>query len=263
MPERIVVVGQGGSDLPGTRLANDVGTIARRSNRGSAAMTFWGPIRSSKISPDWSPTSAPGSTAEDPSLARLEVRSIHFRWPPLRGMVRGGTGTGPLRPGSCRRGDRLVLGGQDLFDVRTGQDGQAEESGDQPLCRSRADHQPGGRTGRPAPWAVRSERRAGERLRLGGTRDRLGGAVPPSGRGRFAHLCGGESAFTPPIVNGFATMKALFPKRTGDRVGPSIPRRQAVPSASTAPGSSWRKGAGMVVLATESAHRRLGLKVLR
>ncbi len=43
-------------------------------------------------------------------------------------------------------------------------------------------------------------------------------------------LCGaGESAFTPAVVNGFATMKALLGRRHGDRsLGESSPRQSPV-----------------------------------
>jgi 3-oxoacyl-[acyl-carrier-protein] synthase II len=72
-------------------------------------------------------------------------------------------------------------------------------------------------------------------------------------------VCGaGESAFMPAIVNGFYTMKALIGGKAGDRA-------EEDPSAASRPFSVDRagfimsEGAGMVVLATETAVKRLGL----
>lgn len=72
-------------------------------------------------------------------------------------------------------------------------------------------------------------------------------------------LCGaGESAFTPAIVNGFSTMKALLQRKPGDR-SEADPSQASRPFSVDRAGFVMSEGAAMVVLATESAVRRLGL----
>lgn len=74
-------------------------------------------------------------------------------------------------------------------------------------------------------------------------------------------LCGAsESAFTPPIVNGFATMRALLSRKPGDR-SELDPGQASRPFSADRAGFVLAEGAGMLVLATESTARRLGLPV--
>ena len=74
-------------------------------------------------------------------------------------------------------------------------------------------------------------------------------------------LCGaGESAFTPPVVNGFATMKALLGRKAGDR-SDQDPAQASRPFSIDRAGFVLAEGAGALVLATESAVSRLGLEV--
>jgi 3-oxoacyl-[acyl-carrier-protein] synthase II len=72
-------------------------------------------------------------------------------------------------------------------------------------------------------------------------------------------ICGAsESAFTPPIVNGFATMKALLGKKAGDR-SERDPSQASRPFSGDRAGFVLAEGAGALVLATEAAVRRFGL----
>lgn len=72
-------------------------------------------------------------------------------------------------------------------------------------------------------------------------------------------LCGGaESAFTPPIVNAFATMRALFDRGEGDR-GFDDPGQASRPFSADRAGFVMSEGAAILLLATESAARRLNL----
>ncbi|WP_337175911.1 beta-ketoacyl-[acyl-carrier-protein] synthase family protein [Paludisphaera sp.] len=72
-------------------------------------------------------------------------------------------------------------------------------------------------------------------------------------------LCGAsESAFTPAIVNGFATMKALFGDKPGDRAEDD-PSRASRPFSRDRAGFVMAEGAGMLVLASKRAVDRLGL----
>jgi 3-oxoacyl-[acyl-carrier-protein] synthase II len=73
-------------------------------------------------------------------------------------------------------------------------------------------------------------------------------------------LCGAsESAFTPAVVNGFATMKALLQKKPDDRCE-SDPALASRPFSIDRAGFVMAEGAAMLVLATEAAVLRLGLK---
>lgn len=73
-------------------------------------------------------------------------------------------------------------------------------------------------------------------------------------------LCGAsESSFTPAVVNGFATMKALLQKKPGDRCQDD-PAQASRPFSIDRAGFVMAEGAAMLVLATEAATLRLGLK---
>ena len=72
-------------------------------------------------------------------------------------------------------------------------------------------------------------------------------------------VCGGtESAFTPLLVNGFATMKALVGRRAGDR-SQADPAQASRPFSADRAGFVMSEGAGMLVLATEAATKKFGL----
>ncbi len=93
----------------------------------------------------------------------------------------------------------------------------------------------------------------------GGHAIALGGMFLRSGEADFA-LCGGtESAFMPAIVNGFATMRALAGRKQGDRAYDD-PSQASRPFSVDRSGFVMAEGAAMLVLATESSARRLGLK---
>ncbi len=73
-------------------------------------------------------------------------------------------------------------------------------------------------------------------------------------------LCGaGESAFTPSVVNGFATMKALLGRKPGDR-SEHDPGQASRPFSKDRAGFVLAEGAGALILATETAVHRLGLE---
>jgi 3-oxoacyl-[acyl-carrier-protein] synthase II len=80
-----------------------------------------------------------------------------------------------------------------------------------------------------------------------------------AGEADFA-LCGAsESAFTGPIVNGFATMKTLF-NRKDDRAADD-PTQASRPFSLDRAGFVLSEGAAMLVLGTESAAKRFGLPI--
>lgn len=73
-------------------------------------------------------------------------------------------------------------------------------------------------------------------------------------------LCGAsESAFTPAIVNGFSTMKALFGGKPGDRADED-PSKASRPFSRDRAGFVMSEGAGILVLASKRAVDRLGLE---
>jgi 3-oxoacyl-[acyl-carrier-protein] synthase II len=72
-------------------------------------------------------------------------------------------------------------------------------------------------------------------------------------------LCGAsESAFVPAVVNGFCTMKALLGKKASDRCQ-ADPGQASRPFSIDRAGFVMSEGSGMLVLATESAVRRMNL----
>ena len=72
-------------------------------------------------------------------------------------------------------------------------------------------------------------------------------------------LCGAsESAFVPAVVNGFSTMKALLGKKPADR-SQTDPGQASRPFSIDRAGFVMSEGSGMLVLATESAVRRMSL----
>ncbi len=93
----------------------------------------------------------------------------------------------------------------------------------------------------------------------GGHAVALGGLLLRAGEADLA-LCGAaESAFIPEVVNGFATMKALLPRKPDDRSA-SDPSQASRPFSIDRAGFVLSEGAGMLVLATSRTARRLGLR---
>lgn len=86
----------------------------------------------------------------------------------------------------------------------------------------------------------------------------LGAMLLKAGDADIAVCGGGESAFTPALVNGFATMKALFSPKPGDRAedDPALASR---PFSVDRAGFIMAEGAGALILATETAVKDLGL----
>lgn len=87
----------------------------------------------------------------------------------------------------------------------------------------------------------------------------LGALLVRSGEADLA-LCGAaESAFLPAVVNGFATMKALFPRKPEDRSAQN-PAEASRPFSADRAGFVMSEGSGMVLLASKSAVKALDLK---
>jgi len=88
----------------------------------------------------------------------------------------------------------------------------------------------------------------------------LGAMLLKAGDADIALCGGGESAFTPALVNGFSTMKALFSPKPGDRAEDD-PARASRPFSGDRAGFIMSEGAGVLALATESTVHKLGLNV--
>jgi 3-oxoacyl-[acyl-carrier-protein] synthase II len=95
----------------------------------------------------------------------------------------------------------------------------------------------------------------------GGQAVAIGAMLLRSGEADVA-LCGAaESAFVPWVVNGFATMKALLGRKSDDRALED-PTHASRPFSVDRAGFVLSEGAGLLVLATASAARRLGIRPL-
>ena len=80
----------------------------------------------------------------------------------------------------------------------------------------------------------------------------LGAMFLRSGDADLAVCGAGESAFTPAVINGFATMKALLGRKAGDR-SEDDPGQASRPFSRDRGGFVLAEGAGALVLATETA----------
>lgn len=204
-----------------------------------------------------------GSGDEDPVADRLGARSIHFALAAARAAWRD-SGLEPLRdridPDRVALAIGSAFGGMDLHEAEQAKSARRKGLAASPylvpgLLINQAAGQVAQALGLHGPSVAPANACA-----TGGHSIALGGMMLRSGEADFA-LCGGtESAFTPPIVNGFATMKALAGRRPEDR-SVADPAQASRPFSVDRAGFVMAEGAGMVVLATESAARRLGLTV--
>ena len=179
------------------------------------------------------------------------------------GVVRVGAGSAGGRAGPASRsgGDGFGVRRARPAGGRAGANGQTAEPGDQPVPRPGDDHQSGRRPDRPAPRGCMGPSAApANACASGGHAVVLGAMFLRSGEADVA-LCGaGESAFTPPVVNGFATMKAPAGPEGRRPFRSRIRPRPAGRSASTGPDSSWPRGRGHWSWPPRRPSARLGLE---
>jgi 3-oxoacyl-[acyl-carrier-protein] synthase II len=203
----------------------------------------------------------PGSAVEDPAVAKLAVRSIHLALASARGAWADarldGAGYDPDRVAVIVGS---ALGGQDLLETEQAKMARRKNLAISPfvipgLIVNQAAGQVAQHLNLYGPSVAPANACAS-----GGHAIALGAMFLRSGEADLA-LCGAaESAFTPAIVNGFATMKALLPRRKEDR-SELDPSEASRPFSADRAGFVLAEGAGMVVLATESAARRYGLEI--
>jgi 3-oxoacyl-[acyl-carrier-protein] synthase II len=259
MPERIVVVGHAavtclGRDMDATWHGLISGRSGIRRHDVFGADQFLQDVAG--VVEDF----GPGTPIEDPAIAKLSVRSIHLSLASARAAW-----TDAGLDGVDLDRDRVAVvvgsafGGQDLLDAERDQMAKRKSLAVSPyLIPGMIINQAAGQVAQHLELYGPSVAPANA-CASGGHAIALGSMFLRSGEADLA-LCGaGESAFTAAIVNGFATMKALFPRKRGDRSWEN-PAQASRPFSIDRGGFVLAEGAGMMVLATESTARRLGLE---
>ena len=169
----------------------------------------------------------PGAESEDPAISKLPSRFLHLSMSAARaawadaGLDRH---EGQFDPDRVAVVVGSAFGGLDVLDSEQAKMLKRRSLAVSPyLVPAMIINQAAGQIAQHLA-AVWSQRGSSERVRLGRACDRAGCDVPPLGRRRHRSLRRGESAFTPAVVNGFATMKALSGtearRSLGGRSGP-------------------------------------------
>ena len=264
MADRVVVVGLGAITCLGRDMdATWSGLVAGRS--GLKAHDSLGPDRFLRDVGGIVEGFGPGAAEDDPAVAKLEAKSIHLAMAAAR-MAWADAGLDRLESGRDFDSHRAAVaigsafGGHDLLDVEQARTARRKTLAVSPylipgLVINQASGQVAQAFGLYGPSISPANACA-----AGGHAIATGAMFLRAGMADFA-VCGGtESAFTPPIVNGFATMKALATRKPGDRAfdDASLASR---PFSVDRSGFVMAEGAAILVLATESFARRLGLKV--
>lgn len=197
---------------------------------------------------------------QDPAVAKLEARSIHL----AMASARQAWADAGLEGKEIDR-DRVAvvigsaLGGMDLYESETARMARRKSSAVSPylvpgLIINQAAGQVAQHLGLHGPSIAPANACAS-----GGHAIAVGAMFLRSGEADIA-LCGAaEAAWTPQIVNGFATMKALLGRKAEDR-SQQDPAQASRPFSADRAGFVLAEGAGMVILATRQAAERLGLR---
>jgi 3-oxoacyl-[acyl-carrier-protein] synthase II len=262
MPERIFVVGHAAV----TCLGRDMNTTWRGLVDGRSGIR-----RHEVLSSDAFMQSVagmvddfgPGSTTEDPAISKLMARFLHLSMAAARaawtdaGLDRR---EGQFDPHRAAVVFGSAFGGLDLLETERERMARRRSLAVSPYLV-------------PAMIINQAAGQVAQHLRLfgpsaapanacasGGHAVVLGAMFLRAGDADLAVCGAGESAFTPPIVNGFATMKALLGRKEGDR-SEQDPAQASRPFSVDRAGFVMAEGSGALVLATESAALRLGLEV--
>jgi 3-oxoacyl-[acyl-carrier-protein] synthase II len=261
MPERIFVVGHAAV----TCLGRDMNSTWRALVEGRSGIRHHAVLGGEKFLQDLGgmvEDFGPGSPTEDPAIAKLAARFIHLAMAASReawtdaGLDRL---EGQFDPHKAAVVVGSAFGGLDLLEAEQDRMIRRRSLAVSPYLV-------------PAMIINQAAGQVAQHLRLygpsaapanacasGGHAVVLGAMFLRSGDAELA-LCGaGESAFTPPVVNGFATMKALLGRKPGDR-SEQNPAQASRPFSVDRAGFVLAEGAGALVLATESAVSRLGLE---
>ncbi len=204
----------------------------------------------------------PGTESEDPSIAKLSARFLHLGMAAARAawadakLDRPEMGLDPHRAAIVMGS---AFGGLDLLEVEQAKMARRKSLAVSPyLVPAMIINQTAGQVAQAlgiyGPGAAPANACAS-----GGHAVVLGAMFLRAGEADLAVCGASESAFTPAVVNGFATMKALLGKRTGDR-SEADPSQASRPFSGDRAGFVLAEGAGAMVLATEAAVDRLGLE---
>lgn len=259
MAERIVVVGNGAVTCLGRDLdATWAGLVAGRS--GVRRHPELDPERFLQDIAGRVDDLGPGTPHEDPALGRLGARFLHLGLAAARSAW-AETGLDPasdLDPGRVAIVVGSAFGGLDLLDSEQQASARRKGLATSPylvpgMIINQAAGQIAQHLGLFGPSLAPANACAS-----GGHAVALGAMLLRAGEADLA-LCGAaESAFVPAIVNGFATMKALLGRKPEDR-SQADPAQASRPFSADRAGFVLAEGAGMIVLATESAAKRLSL----
>jgi 3-oxoacyl-[acyl-carrier-protein] synthase II len=261
MPQRIVVVGHSAV----TCLGRDIETTWRRLIAGDSGLRRHPTLPPQAFLQDVAGMVdglGPGTRDEDLAVAKLPARSLHLALAAARQAWSDAASAGPIDidPERIAVVVGSALGGIDLLEAETAKMAHRRNLGTSPylipgLIINQAAGQIAQHLGFHGPSVSPANACAS-----GGHAVAMGALFLKSGEADLA-ICGaGESAFTPAIVNGFATMKTLLARRPEDRSADD-PAQASRPFSIDRAGFVLSEGAGMLVLATESAARRLGLEV--
>jgi len=205
----------------------------------------------------------PGTEHEDPAISRLSARSIHMAMASAReawadaGLDRL---AGSFDPDRVAVAIGSAFGGMDLYEAEQAKSARRKSLATSPylvpgLLINQMAGQVAQHLGLFGPSVAPANACAS-----GGHSIAMGGMFLRSGEADLAVCGGAESAFTPMIVNGFATMKALVGRRAEDR-SVADPGQASRPFSGDRAGFVMAEGAGILVLATESTAKRLGLPI--
>ncbi|MDR3632436.1 MAG: beta-ketoacyl-[acyl-carrier-protein] synthase family protein [Isosphaeraceae bacterium] len=260
MPERIVVVGHGavtclGRDMDATWEGLIAGRSGIRRHAALGADAFLSDVAG--MVADF----GPGTAAEDPAISKLGSRYLHLAMAAAR-EAWSDAGCEGLELDRDRVAVMIgsAFGGLDLLDAEQARMARRKSLAASPylvpgLIANQAAGQVAQHLGLYGPSVA-----AANACASGGHGVALGAMFLRAGEADFA-LCGaGESGFTPPIVNGFATMKALLGRRPEDR-SEADPAQASRPFSADRAGFVLSEGAGVLALATESAARKFGLPI--
>ena len=202
----------------------------------------------------------PGTPSEDPAVSRLAARSIHFATASARQAWAdaGLTGKG-FDPDRFAVVIGSAFGGHDLLEAEQQRSMKRKSLAISPyLIPSLVINQAAGQVAQlfqlHGPSVAPANACASGAHSLA-----LAAMFLRSGEADLAIAGGTESAFTPAIVNGFATMKALFGRKTGDRAT-EAPEQASRPFSLDRAGFVMSEGAALMILATEAAVRKLDLR---
>ena len=202
----------------------------------------------------------PGTPDEEPAVAKLEAKGIHLAMAAARmawadaGLDRVAPGLGGYDPHRVAVSIGSAFGGVDLLEAEVARTAKRKTLAASPylvpgLIVNQASGQVAQHLGLFGPSVSPANACA-----AGGHAIALGAMFLRSGEADLALVGGAESAFTPPIVNGFATMKALAGRKPGDRAYDD-PSQASRPFSVDRMGFVMAEGAATLVLARLSRPR--------